>query len=440
MKTERLNYGKTFVIGLGFFTTAMCWALYNAYVPIFLRKFISSSMIIGFIMTVDNWAAIIIQPWIGALSDKTNTRLGRRMPYIALGIPLAALFFMLIPYFLDRPAGTAVELTLPLIGRLQLAPGLLPLFIIIMLFNIGMAFYRAPVVSLMPDVTPSRFRSKANGVINLMGGVGSILAYLVGSFLYDLGVAIPFVTAAGVMVLALIVLLIFIREPRSIKVEKKGMEPGIINSVKDIFREREWSVLFIMTAIFFWFAAFNSMETWFTTYGIEVLHIKESAAARILTSISLFFVISALPAGFIGTRLGRRKTIFIGLVLFILVLCVLFFVRSIPLLYLLFSLAGVAWALINVNSITIVWELASAVRIGTYTGLYYFFSSLGQMVSPPLAGFVTDRLGMISLFPYSIVFFLLALLMMFGVKKGEALSAEEEAEKEKFKSRHIDLE
>ncbi|HEB11840.1 MAG TPA: MFS transporter [Spirochaetales bacterium] len=440
MKTEHLNYGKTFVIGLGFFTTAMCWALYNAYVPIFLRKFISSSMIIGFIMTVDNWAAIVIQPWIGALSDKTNTRLGRRMPYIALGIPLAALFFMLIPYFLEESAGTAVELTLPLIGRLQLAPGLLPLFIIIMLFNIGMALYRAPVVSLMPDVTPSRFRSKANGVINLMGGVGSILAYLVGSFLYDLGVAIPFVTAAGVMVLALIVLLIFIREPRSIKVEKKGMEPGIINSVKDIFREREWSVLFIMTAIFFWFAAFNAMETWFTTYGIEVLHIKESAAARILTSISLFFVISALPAGFIGTRLGRRKTIFIGLVLFILVLCVIFFVRSIPLLYLLFSLAGVAWALINVNSITIVWELASAVRIGTYTGLYYFFSSLGQMVSPPLAGFVTDRLGMISLFPYSIVFFLFALLMMFGVKKGEALSAEEEAEKEKFKSRHIDLE
>jgi len=440
MKTDRLSYGKTFVIGLGFFTTAMCWALYNAYVPIFLGKYISSAMIIGFIMTVDNWAAIVIQPWIGALSDKTNTRLGRRMPYIALGIPLAALFFILIPYFREGSAGTAVELTLPLIGRLQLAPGLLPLFIIIMLFNIAMALYRAPVVSLMPDVTPSRFRSKANGVINLMGGVGSILAYLVGSFLYDLGVPIPFVTAAGVMVLALIVLLIFIREPRSVRPEKKGKEPGIINSVKDIFREKEWSVLFIMAAIFFWFAAFNSMETWFTTYGVKVLAIKESAAARILTSISLFFVISALPAGFIGTRLGRRKTIFIGLVLFILVLCIIFFVRSIALLYLLFSLAGIAWALINVNSITIVWELASAARIGTYTGLYYFFSSLGQMVSPPLAGFVTDRFGMISLFPYSIVFFLFALAMMFGVKKGEALSPEEEAEKEKFKSRHIDLE
>ena len=437
---SRLNYGRTFVIGLGFFTTAISWALYNAYVPIFLRKFISSATLIGLVMTFDNWAAIIIQPWIGALSDRTKTPLGKRMPYVVLGIPLGAALFAILPFSTLGETGREVLRFIALIGEVRIAGGLLPVVLIIMAFNIAMAIYRAPVVALMPDVTPSMHRGKANGIINFMGGVGSILAYLVGSFLYDIGVTIPFVCTAVVMVLALVILLIFVHEPESRRGIRDGFKggrvpqypdknsadkekPGIVRSTVQIFREKQWSTLLILLAIFFWFLAFNSMETWFTTYGVEVLQVKESAAARILTSVSLFFVIFALPAGYIGSRLGRKRSIMIGIILFAAVSFAIIFVRGIAVLYGLFALAGVAWAMINVNSITIVWELASGSRLGTYTGLYYFFSALAQIVAPPLAGFIMDRTGIRSLFPFATICFVLALLMMIGVRKGEAVPA-----------------
>ncbi len=445
MKTERLNYGKTFIIGFGFFTTAITWSLYNSYVPIFLKRFISSSMIIGTVMTLDNWAAILIQPWIGSLSDRTRTKLGRRMPYIAVGIPLAALLFAILPYFSGKEPGRVVDIVIPLVGNVSIASGMIPLLTIIMLFNIAMAIYRAPVVALMPDVTPSVHRSKANGVINLMGGIGSIIAYFAGSYMYDIGVPVPFVVTAVIMILALVVLLLFIheklpeRETAELN-EKASEEPGIIKSFSDIFKEEEKSALFILLAILFWFIGFNSIETWFTTYGVDVLKVKESMASRMLTSVPLFFVLFAIPAGFIGTRFGRKNTIISGIILFVADLAVINFTRTSVVLYILFAFAGIAWALINVNSITIVWELASAKKIGTYTGLYYFFSSLAQIIAPPLAGLFMDRISMAILFPFAIIFFALAFIMMLGVKRGEAvLDDEEEKIKKKFIDEHIDL-
>ncbi len=454
-EASKLNYGKTFVIGFGFFTTAITWSLYNSYVPIFLKRFITSATLIGIIMTLDNWAAIIIQPWIGALSDRTHTKLGRRMPYIAAGIPIAAIIFAIIPYVSMGNVGDVVKTHLPLIGDFSISTGVLPLIGIIMLFNIAMAIYRAPVVALMPDVTPSVHRSKANGVINLMGGVGSIIAYFAGSYMYDMGVPVPFVVTAVIMILALVVLLLFVREKlpevSSVGVDanenkkegdKTGQEEekvGIIRAIREIITGKEKSALFVLFAILFWFIAFNSIETWFTTYGVDVLGVKASAASRMLTTVPLLFVIFALPAGFIGTSFGRKKTILVGIVLFSVDLVIIAFTKAGIMLYILFAFAGIAWALINVNSITIVWELASAKKIGTYTGLYYFFSSLAQIIAPPLAGLIMDKTSKASLFPFAITFFLLAFVMMLGGKRGEAQSTEDEELKKQFIEEHIDI-
>ncbi len=421
-RDARLNYGRTFVIGLGFFTTAISWSLYNSYVPIFLRRFVSSTTLIGFIMTLDNWAAIVIQPWIGALSDRTRTRIGRRMPFIAGGIPVAALFFVLLPIVALRSPGTTTMLSVPVVGAVSVSSGIWPLFGIIMLFNIAMASYRAPVVALMPDVTPSQHRSKANGVINLMGGIGSVLAFFVGSFLYEAGVPLPFVCAAAVMVLALVVLLIRVREPLlapPAQGDRQEAGPGIIASVRQVIADRDLSAVFILLAIFFWFFAYNGIETWFTTYGVEVLKITESAASRMITAVALTFVVFALPAGFVGARIGRKPTILVGIGIFVVDLVAMIACRSTAVLYVLLAVAGVAWALINVNSITIVWELARATRIGTYTGLYYFFSALAQIVSPPVMGLIMDRAGTKALFPAALVSLVAAGVMMAGVRKGE---------------------
>lgn len=166
---------KTWLLGFGFLSISLTWALYNAFVPLFLEEFIPNNVaLIGFLMTMDNYIALFLQPYIGNLSDKTNTRFGKRMPYLILGMPLAAVFVVLVPLHFN----------------------LLTLILFMLALNITMAIFRSPTIALMPDITVESKRTTANGIINFMGGVGSILALAGGAFLYDLHQTIPFWAAA----------------------------------------------------------------------------------------------------------------------------------------------------------------------------------------------------------------------------------------------------
>ena len=190
---QPLNYRKTFLIGFGFFASSLAWSLYNSFVPVLLKeRYIQSDALIGFIMTIDNIFGVIFQPLVGQISDKTRTRFGKRMPYILVGIPLCAVAFLFIPRTRSLAAMMAV----------------------IILFNLIMSIWRSPAVALMPDLTPPAQRSKANGIINLMGGVGGIIAFLAGGLLSNAGGDnMPFLMGSIVMFGALLVLFFFVREP-----------------------------------------------------------------------------------------------------------------------------------------------------------------------------------------------------------------------------------
>lgn len=350
----KLDYGKMTLLGFGFFGVSLIWSIYNSYVPVFLeRDFLLSATAVGFVMTFDNIAALFIQPWIGALSDRTRTRIGRRMPYIILGAPIAAIAFALIPF-----ATT------------------LPFFMVtIIIMLLAMAVFRTPVIALMPDIVPSPLRSKANGVINLMGGVGAILAFFVGARLYDMGRPVPFIIFAVVLVLAIALVFWRIKEPREAPAPP-SQEAGVLTNLRIILTERDKSAILILLAIFAWFVGFNVIETFFTLYGVNVLNIKESAASLTLGFLALMFVIFALPSGFIATRFGRKITILSGLALLGLLLAairflppasqvqVLFAVAGLQftLLHLLMMLAGVGWALINTSCAQSVYRHASFAR------------------------------------------------------------------------------
>src|SRR5688572_14738082 len=155
MSASRINYGKTFLLGVGFFGVSVVWGVYNAFVPIFLsEKFGLAPQLIAFFMTLDNIAALFIQPPVGAWSDRLRSPLGRRIPFILIGAPITAIAFGLIPIAAALPLFVACTSTLLL----------------------SAALWRTPLVALMPDITPSEFRSQANGVINFMGGIGVIVA------------------------------------------------------------------------------------------------------------------------------------------------------------------------------------------------------------------------------------------------------------------------
>jgi len=398
---ERLNYKNTFLLGFGFFCISIVWPLYNTFVPVFISKYISSTMLIGFVMTFDNIAAITLQPFFGALSDRTWTKHGRRMPYLMVGIPLSALFFSLIPFEFN------------FITLIAAAMG----------FNIMMSIYRAPTVALMPDITPSVHRSKANGIINLMGGIGAVIALFIGPMLYEMNRIYPFVAAGVVMMIALFILVKTIKEPEKPAQEDKE-HTGIIKAFIEVIKDKDRSALLILVAIFFWFIAYQGVEALFSLYGINYLGINESTAARLLSLFSLTFLVFAIPSGLIATKVGRKKTIMTGIIGLLVVFMLITFFKNITCLAILMGIGGLFWALININSFPMVVEMTTENKIGAYTGLYYFFSSLAAITGPPLLGFIIDYVGYGSLFLASVSFLLLAFITMMFVKKGESEKAQ----------------
>ncbi len=411
------SYGRILLLGLGFFGVSIIWTIYNAFVPLFLaNRFSLSPVFIGFFMTLDNIAALLIQPAVGAWSDRLRTPIGRRMPFILIGAPIGALAFGLIPLAAVLPLFVACTSTLLL----------------------SMAFWRTPVVALMPDITPSQYRSQANGVINLMGGVGAIVASLVGSTLYEINIAFPFWMGSVLVILAALLVFLFIKEPR--EYERDEQKPEIFGSLSELIHDEDKSGLRLLLAIFFWFLAYTSIEAFLTLYATRYVGLPEGDAGRLSGHLGLFFVLFALPAGLIGSRIGRRVTISAGLLLLGALILGLFIlspaalsnlVTRLPLLgnvhvvSLLLMPAGIAWAMININSLPMVVDLTTAARLGTYTGLYYLFSTLSAIAGPNLNGLLVQiSNGKYNTMMLTSPFFLvIALVLMLGVRKGEATAA-----------------
>ncbi|WP_197463574.1 SLC45 family MFS transporter [Thermococcus peptonophilus] len=442
------KYSRIFLLGFGFFGISIIWALYNAYIPIFLQDtFHMNRTITGFIMTIDNLFAVLLLPFLGALSDMTRTRLGRRKPYILLGAPSAALMFALIPVAREH-------------GNLALFMGT------IIFMNFFMALFRSPVVAFMPDITPSEKRSQANGIINFMGGLGALLAYFGGKVLYDMNYAYPFYAGALIMLLANLLVVLFVPEPEEYRVPGKKINimellsetshksfGELKENLKDVFASHEKSLMAILLAIFFWFIAFNSLETFFTSYvkyhlyGIpvgapetEITRKIESTGAFMLGMFSLSFMIFAIPVGFLGARIGRRKTITLGLLTVIAIILAAFFIGETskpqdvaltdPVIMRfmgLFFLGGIGWAMVNVNSLPMVVDMTVNEKVGGYTGLYYFFSQAANLVAPPFAGALLDLIGYETLLPFAVAFFLLALIAMQFVRRGDVKGGAEDA-------------
>ncbi|WMT41467.1 SLC45 family MFS transporter [Paenibacillus sp. D2_2] len=391
---------KTWLLGLGFFSISLTWALYNAFVPLFLDNYLKSTAMIGFMMTIDNYFAMFLQPWIGHRSDKTKTRYGRRMPYLLIGMPLGAVFVTLIPWH----------------------NSLITLVLFMVLMNLSMSLFRSPTVALMPDITEEKNRTKANGIINFMGGFGSVLAFAVGSKMYGISSYMPFLFAGIVMLGSLFVLKAVIREPVTLQSTEEAAKPIRPISIKE---ELNRTTLFILGAIFFWFVAYQGVEALFTLYGTKHIGMSNSEASFSLTFFSLAFLLFALPSGWLGAKFGKKRIISIGVSGLVLIFGSLIFVDSVLWLRVLLIFGGLFWACININSYPWVISTGREESIGTRTGIYYFVSSLAAISSPPLLGWAIDIFGYSALFVCASGGMLLALLCLFGAESERKSSGQQ---------------
>lgn len=408
------SYRKVFVIGSGFLALSLAWAFYNAYMPLILGDFIDSRAIRGAIMGLDNLLAVLLIPVIGAWSDKIDTRIGNRLPFIVIGMPLAAVSFILLPF-----ASVSTFWILIFVD---------------IIFLLAMTIYRAPVIALMPDHTPPEKRSTANGIINLMGGIGAIIALFGLSTLYGINRTYPFIVA-GLLLLTTFILLFFTvdrKPPYAEKAKDELDEMLTSNSFLDGFKllkTKEFrGHLFVLVAIFLYFIGFTGVESQFTVYAVEYLNMKESTAGFTLGFFSLSFVLFAVPAGILGSKWGKAPSMLVGLIvqpiIFISIPLIPVLGSIIPeinqvlLLQVMLFLGGIAWAFINVQAYPLVADLGGKSRIGFFTGLYYLFSMASAIVAPGILGLLMDLFAHSALFYGSAVTFVAA---YYFLRKGHHL-------------------
>ena len=344
----------TFLIGLGFFTMGLMDPLYDNYIPMFLGNYIESSSLVGTVMTLDNILAIFLIPIFSALSDRTHTRIGRRMPYIITCLPLAAIFFALVPF-------SALE-------------SFLFLFVTIFLLNIFKQAVRGPVVALMPDMVPADLRSEANGVINTMGGLATILGTILLARLMDVRVNVPgfgvvdkvlaFPVASIFVLLAVLLLFIFVKENKSTvsteeERKEKTKEP-ILKSLKGIFSEKEKSALFILLSLLCWFIAYQGILPFVGVYTMEELGTSAGTAALSSGMVGVAYAAFAVPSGKFAHKFGRKKTIRGALLAIVVILLLVFLHGTLTLgmnptfrlisFWILLFLFGIFWVTVVTNS------------------------------------------------------------------------------------------
>lgn len=387
---------KTWLLGFGFFSISLGWALYNGFVPFFLNDYLASTALIGFLMTIDNYIALFLQPYIGNRSDRTNTRYGRRMPYLLIGIPSTALFFALIPFHAN----------------------LVTLIIFMICMNLSMAIFRSPTIALMPDITPHAERTKANGIINFMGGCGAIIALSIGSLLYDIEEFLPFLAVSIIFLIALWVIFNNINENRD-------AIPYTMTTTSKINYKMELNLptVWLLSAIFFWFIAVQGMEALFTLYAVNELGFSKSASAFSLAFFSLSFVLSSIPSGLLGAKYGKKNMILVGIIGLIFVFFLLNWAESVFILRTILLIGGIFWACININAYPFIVSTGSEHSYGTRTGLYYLVSSLAAIISPPTLGLLIDFWGFGILFFAAAGSMLLAFVCMLKVNDTETSSA-----------------
>ena len=424
----KLNYKRTLLVGFAFLSISTFWQMYDSIIPLILQNtFQIGEAATGRVMAIDNILALFMLPLFGHLSDNTHTRLGKRTPYIILGTIAAVCFMLMLPIF-DR------------------SKNLLGFALCLGVTLFAMATYRAPAVSLMPDVTPKPLRSRGNAIINLLGAVGAVISLALIKFL------VPkegkpdyfpiFAIVAGIMVTAVVVLVLTIRENALVnEMEKTGGYESTeaelneeLSKGKKMPKDILKSLIFMLLCIGFFFVGYNAVTTFFSLFMTNHLGTKGGDFASYLMVATISSVVAYIPSGAIATKLGRKKAIMLGLGVMALCFLSMSFVKTAGMFMIpFFVIIGFGYACVIVNTFPIIWEMSKGSDIGKYTGFYYTASMTAQIVTPTVAGFLIEKVfkSYAVLFPYALCAMIISFLMLLNVKHGDS---KPEAPKDKLEA------
>ena len=453
----KLNYKRTILVGMAFFLITAFWQAYDAIIPLILTNhFGLPQTASGAVMSLDNVLAVFMLPVFGAISDKVNTKMGKRTPFILIGTIAAVVSFVALtfidnyqltlvsqfdfmPDLTDDPETIAwlaerawkmtVENPLPLVGFIAT----------LLVVLVAMAIFRSPAVALMPDVTEKSLRSKANAIINLTGTAGGILVLVLGIlfatseklYMSYTGYVLAVVC---IMLVGLLIFMISVKEKKwAAEMEEESLrlgidttdaEGGTVTKTK-LSRPELCSLLLILASVALWYIGYNSITSKYSVYATNILGFDYN---RTLIIAQAAAIVSYIPLGILSSKLGRKKTILGGVaVLAMAFLAGHFITPEAPaaIMYPIFALAGIGWAAINVNSFPMAVELAKNGDVGKFTGYYYTASMAAQIVAPILSGFLYDLVGMRNVFfLFGAAFVVFSFVTMLFVRHGDSKPAE----------------
>lgn len=438
----KLNYKSTVLVGFAFFSITLFWQIYDSMIPKVLENiFHFNNTWRGLVMAADNIVALAMLPLFGHLSDKTKTRWGRRTPYIVCGTVLSAAAIVAV--------GVCASYAM-----------LVPFIVCLGCDLLFMSTYRSPAVSLMPDITVKPLRSKANAIINLMGAVGGIIALGLMSFLVTENTnsyIYSFISAAAIMIAALIFFMVFVNEKKLVALrEKEEVRLGLDADNQDtdnaeagrkLTKAEKKSMIFLLFSVVFWFMGYNAVTSSFSVYAEVVWKIEGGGFSIPMMVASGAAIVAYVPVGILAGKIGRKKTIYVGLAFMLAAFLGAtifgttyfgfhmdfsdgnyFANGNFYLLCFFFALCGIGWATISVNSYPMAVEMSRAGDVGKYTGYYYTASMVAQSFTPFISGLLMDfgsgifkdkAEGMMLLFPYALLFILLAGVTMLFVRHGD---------------------
>ncbi len=424
----KLNYKQTLLVGLAFMSINGFWQLYYGVIPLMLTNtFNLNETLSGVIMALDGILALFLLPYFGSKSDKIQTKIGKRMPYILFGTLIAVFLMNILPIidnsYYQNPKSFK-----------------LILFIIVLVaLLITMCSYRSPAIALMPDITPDILRSKGNAIINLMGSVGAIIYLLLASVLYPrnkikdlahVNYQMIFIIFSIIMLIAIIILFLSINEVKlsKLKQDLERQHPELnksgIKQGSKLTNAQKKSLIFLLLTISLLFMGYNAVTVWYTTYVSKVLSEGLGKASTCLLISTASAIVTYIPLGNLSGKLGRKKMLTCSIIFLIGLYALAFFTRDIVKVidlpvYIAFAFFGIAWASVVINTLPMVLAMCDSNDTGKFTGYYYTASKSAQIVTPILAGTLMRLISYKVLFLYSMVFTIFGLIALSQVKNGE---------------------
>ncbi len=465
----KLNYKRVLLVGMAFFLISAFWQAYDAIVPLILTNhFGLPQSLSGTVMSLDNILAVFMLPIFGAISDKVNTKFGKRKPFIFFGTLFAVISFICLTFIDNYQLSRLIAQGIPQLNQGTMADEAFSAFVrettleltlhnplalvgfiaTLLVILIAMATFRSPAVALMPDVTVKPLRSKANAIINLTGTAGGIIVLVLGMvFATSKKLYMQYTgyvaAVCAVMLTGFIIFILFVKEKKWAKeMEEDTVKYGLEQVQEDggslnnkLSKAELKSLLLILASVALWYVGYNSITSKYSVYATNILGFDFNFTLIVAQAAA---IVSYIPVGIIASKIGRRKTILSGIIILATAFSIgIFITPQTPelIMYPVFSLAGIGWATINVNSFPMVVELAKHGNVGKYTGYYYTASMSAQIVAPILSGVLYDLIGMrYVFFTFGALFVAFSFVTMLFVKHGDSIPL-----KKKSAIEHLDV-